>query len=81
MSNKEQYTELSSVKIDDKVTVVISEYEKGGFTIAQKMTVNNNGRNINVFLKNSIQFENVNGLCDLRDALNLAIQKIKNKKV
>lgn len=74
--SKIEYNELSSAEIQDNRKLVISECSKGGYTLAQQLEVNEgNGHIINVFLKNAIHVDNLNGLYNLRDALNVAIQK------
>lgn len=69
------YVELSKAKVKDRRNVVISECSKGGFTIAQQLEVSEGDRKTNVFLKGAIHIDNVNGLMNLRDALNYAIME------
>lgn len=77
--NSCQYTELASARIQDKRNVVISECvakEKlKGFTLAQQIEVEEKGFKTNVFLKNAIHVDDIEGLYNLRDAINHAITK------
>ena len=74
-----QFTTLASAQIQDKRSLVISECTKGGFTLAQKIMVEENGRQTNMFLKNAIRIDDLTGLENLRDALNVAIETIEKK--
>lgn len=87
-----RYNELAKANIHDgenKINVVISEmlvqksnadkYEKSGFTIAQQLEVNNGKKKINVFLKSAMHVGDINGLYELRDALNVAISKLEEE--
>lgn len=73
---KVEYTELSSANVKDNRSIVISECSKGGFTLAQKVCINEGGSKIGLYLKNAIHIDDISGLYNLRDALNLAISKI-----
>lgn len=76
-----EYTELSSANIQDKRDLVISEYSRGGFTLAQRLIVEEGNKKTGMYMKNSIHVDNVDNLINLRDALNIAIEKIeKNQK-
>lgn len=79
MSKSTDYTELSSAPISDKRRIILSEYQKGGFTLAQQICIEEGSRKMNMFVKNSIQVDNIEGLYNLRDALNIAISKIEEK--
>lgn len=73
---KTEYNELSSASIQDTRDIVISEYSKGGFTLAQKLIVEEGNKKTGVYMKNSIHIDDVEGLMNLRDALNVAINKV-----
>ena len=79
MAKNIEYEELSTASISDKRNIVISEYSKGGYTLGQQVVVEEGSKKINMFVKNSIQIENIEGLYNLRDALNVAISKIEKK--
>lgn len=77
MGGKTEYNELSSASIQETRDIVISEYSNGGFTLAQRINVNEGNKKTGVYMKNSIHIDNVEGLLNLRDALNVAIEKVK----
>lgn len=77
MSEGIQYNKLSSAQIEENKKLVISEYAKGGYTLAQQICTKDNGKKLNVYLKGAIRIKDVSGLYNLRDALNLAISKIE----
>ena len=81
MAKNVEYEELSTASISDKRNIVISEYSKGGYTLGQQVVVEEGSKKINMFVKNSIQIENIEGLYNLRDALNVAISKIEKNKI
>lgn len=72
-----QYTKLSSAQIEENKNLVISQYSKGGYTLAQQITTKDNGKKLNVYLKGAIRIKDESGLYNLRDALNVAIGKIE----
>lgn len=75
MSDKLEYKELSSANIQEKRVLVISECSKGGFTLAQKIVVDEGNKKTGIFLKNAIHVDSVDGLLNLRDALNVALNE------
>lgn len=79
MSNKIEYSEISRAKVTDTRSIVISECSKGGYTIAQRMEVveGENGKKTQVYLKGASHINDLQGLYNLRDAINIAIKKIE----
>lgn len=74
-SNKTEYFELSKAEVAGSRNIVISECSRGGFTIAQQLVAKEeNGKSTTVFMKGAFHVEDVHGLYNLRDAINLAIQ-------
>ena len=73
MYNKIEYTELSKAKVAERRNAVISKCSKGGYTIAQQLEVEENGKITSVFLKGAIHVDNRKGLLDLRDAINFVL--------
>lgn len=73
------YDELAKAQIQEKRSLIISAFSKGGFTIAQRLEVEENGHKTNVLLKGAFHIESINGLYNLRDALNVAIQRCEQK--
>ena len=73
-TKKTTYEELTSAKVSNNRTIVISSCSKGGYTLAQKMRLKDDeGKEMNIFLKGAFTVEDVNGLYELRDAINGAI--------
>lgn len=72
--NKIEYTELSRAKVTDSRNVVISSCSKGGFTVAQQLEAKENDKTTSVFMKGAFHVEDITGLYNLRDAVNLAIK-------
>lgn len=73
--NKVSYTELSKAKVTDSRNIVISNCSKGGFTIAQQLvTVESDEKTTLTFLKGAFHVDDIKGLYELRDAVNLAIK-------
>lgn len=77
MANKVEYSEISRAKITDTRSIIISECSKGGYTMAQRMEVEENGKKTQVYLKGASHINDLQGLYNLRDAINLAIKKIE----
>jgi len=76
------YTKLSSASIQDNKSLVLSTCSKGGYTLAQQISVpDGKGKRMNMYLKGAIHIENVDGIISLRNALNIAIDKIEGKKI
>lgn len=69
------YVELAKAKTQDRRNIVISECSKGGFTIAQQLEVEEGNRTTSVFLKGAFHVDSVDGLYNMRDALNAAIME------
>lgn len=69
-----EYTELSRAKVTDSRNVVISYCSKGGFTVAQQLEAKENDKTTSVFLKGAFHVDDINGLYNIRDAVNLAIK-------
>ena len=66
---KAHYTELSNAEITENRNIVISECSKGGFTVAQQLKADGT----KVFMKGALHIDNLEGLYNLRNALNVAI--------
>lgn len=72
--SKIEYSELSRAKVTDSRNIVISNCSRGGFTIAQQLEAKENDKTTSVFMKGAFHIEDVHGLYNLRDAINLAIK-------
>jgi hypothetical protein len=74
VKSKIKYHELSRAKITDSRNIVISSCSKGGFTVAQQLEAKENDKTTSVFMKGAFHVEDIHGLYNLRDAVNLAIK-------
>lgn len=72
--SKIEYNEISRAKVTDSRNVVISKCNKGGFTIAQQLEAKENDKTTSVFLKGAFHVDDIHGLYNIRDAVNLAIK-------
>lgn len=73
---KAHYTELSNAEITENRNIVISECSKGGYTVAQQLKADGT----KVFMKGALHIDNLDGLYNLRNALNIAIDKVAEKE-
>lgn len=74
------YTEICKERIKEKRNIVISEtYDSEGkflgFSVTEQLIAEENGKEVNVFLKNSLGILDEEGLLALCDALNYAVEK------
>ena len=77
--NKIDYTEISSASVTEKRKIIISTCSKGGFTVAQRLdTEEENNKTTSLYLKGAFHINDINGLYNLRDAINLAINKVES---
>ena len=72
--SKIEYAEISRAKVTDSRNIVISSCSKGGFTIAQQLEAKENDKTTSVFLKGAFHVDDLHGLYNIRDAVNLAIK-------
>lgn len=72
--SKIEYNEISRAKVSDSRNIVISACSKGGFTIAQQLEAKENDKITSVFLKGAFHVDDIHGLLNIRDAVNLAIK-------
>lgn len=75
MKNKTYYNELASAEITDSRNIVISECSKGGFTIAQQLKA----EGTKVFMKGAFHVNDLEGLYNLRNAINLVISQTEKE--
>ena len=73
---KAHYTELSNAEVTENRNIVISECSKGGFTVAQQLKADGT----KVFMKGALHIDSLEGLYNLRNALNVAIDKVAEKE-
>lgn len=72
-NKKIDYNEISKAKVTESRNIVISFCSKGGFTVAQQLETKEGNKTTSVFLKGAFHIDNVAGLYELRDAINIAI--------
>lgn len=72
--SKVEYNEISRAKVTDSRNIIISNCSKGGFTIAQQLEAKENDKTTSVFLKGAFHVDDIHGLYNIRDAINLAIK-------
>lgn len=72
-----EYKEISRAKVTDTRDVVLSSCSKGGYTIAQLMSVKEGDVTTPVFMKGAIHVADLAALYNLRDSINVAIEKIE----
>lgn len=74
-----KFLELAKSKIKDNKNVVISmDTENNSICIAQQLVINDEGQITNIYLKHSI-ITDVNGLNELKNAIDLALEKVTQK--
>ena len=76
-NNKVEYVEIARAKVTKSRNIVISNCSEGGFTIAQQLETTEEGKPISVFLKGAFHIDDLKGLYEFRDALNLVIDQIE----
>lgn len=79
--NKISYDELAKAKVTPTRNIVISTCSVGGFTIAQQLeTKEEDGGVITTFMRGAFHINDIDGLHNLRNAIDEAIMKINEKK-
>ena len=71
------YKELCRAKVTDCPNIVVSSRSKAAFTIAQQLEAKENDKTTAVFLKGAFHVDDLHGLYNVRDALNLAIATVE----
>lgn len=72
-----KFKELSRGRIqENRMAIVSQNLVEGGFTIAQQVTLQEgDNKNINIFMKGALHVGDIEGLMNLRDAINEALDK------
>lgn len=78
--NKTEYTEIARAAVTESRNIVISDCSRGGYTIAQQVVAKEGDRETPVFMKGAFHIDDIHGLYNLRDSLNLAILTIENRE-
>lgn len=79
--SKIEYSEISRAKVTESRNIVVSSCSKGGFTVAQQLVAKENDKTTSVFLKGAFHIDDVEGLYNLRDAVNVAIKYAEENTV
>jgi len=75
MQGNATYRRLASSKVEGSKNIVISECSKGGYTLANQIVyVDEKGARFDMFLKGALHVPDMDGLVNLRDAINVAIK-------
>ena len=77
---KSNFVELANATLSDKRQAVISRLDDGSYTIGQKLEVKDNDKMMHVFLKGALHAENLEALQNLRDAINVVLEKEQKSK-
>lgn len=72
---KSNFVEIANATLSSKRKAVISRLDDGSYTIGQKLDVTDNGKTMQIFLKGALHAENLNALQNLRDAINVVLEK------
>lgn len=75
-----KYEELAKAKIQDKRNLVLSKAFVGGYTLAQQISFMEGPKETLIFLSGAFHIDNLEGVYNLRDALNEAIKKEEEKE-
>lgn len=79
MTSRVDYRQISTAKIQNKRDLVISECSKGGYTLAQRVCVEEGKKTTYMYLKNAIHVDDLEGLRNIRDSINVVLgEKDKN---
>ena len=71
------YTRLASALIGENKNLVLSACSRGGYTLAQQVSVpDGKGKRMNIYLKGAVHIDDAEGIVNLRNALNIAIDKL-----
>jgi hypothetical protein len=70
----QRYKELSKAKISPTRNFVISAFSGGGFTIAQQIETEENGKTTSMFMREAMHVIDLHSLYEIRDAVNMAIK-------
>ena len=81
-SSSPEYTELAKAKVHEKRNLVVSKNNHaGGYTLAQQLTIQEGTKQINIFIKGAIHVGSLEGLYNLRDAVNEALTIEENNQI
>lgn len=77
--NEVKYAEIAKASVTPTRNIVVSHCSKGGFTVAQQLVAKEgSGKDTTVYLKGAFHIDAIEGLYNLRDAINIAIHQAEN---
>lgn len=72
---RSNFVELANATLSNKRQAVISRLNDGSYTIGQKLEVKDNDKTMQIFLKGALHAQNLEALQNLRDAINVVLEK------
>lgn len=78
-SSKPRFTEMATAKISETRNLVISETQTGSFVMAQQLEVQEGKKKHAIFMQGAIEITTLEGLYELRDAINVCIHEVESK--
>lgn len=79
MKDNITYTKIASAQISSTRTLVISKCSKGGYTIAQQFQAEEDGKPVSIYMKGAFHVNDINGLVDIRDAINMVLDSVAKR--
>lgn len=75
---RSNFVELANASLSNKRQAVISRLDDGSYTIGQKLEVKEGDKTMDIFLKGALHAEDLAALQNLRDAINVVLNKEQN---
>lgn len=75
---KGNFVEIANATLSEKRQAVVSRLDDGSYTIGQKLEVRDGEKVMHIFLKGALHAEDLNAVQNLRDALNVVLEKEQN---
>lgn len=75
---KSNFVEIANATLSPKRQAVISRLDDSSYTIGQKLEVKEGDKVMHIFLKGALHAEDLNALQNLRDAINVVLEKEQN---
>lgn len=72
---KVTFVEIANATISNERKAVISRLDDNSYTIGQKIEAKDGDKNIGIFLKGALHLESIESVQNLRDALNVVLEK------
>lgn len=76
---KSNFVELANATLSGKRQAIISRLDDSSYTIGQKLEVKEGEKTMHIFLKGALHAENLSALQNLRDAINVVLEKEQKK--